>query len=98
MSESYQGKVAIVTGGAKGVGAATVRSFVERGASVGVLDTDPQEGQKLVGELGSAALFVSCDVGKVEQVDAAVKRVTDHFGRLDVLVNNAGIVRYGAVA
>jgi NAD(P)-dependent dehydrogenase (short-subunit alcohol dehydrogenase family) len=90
-------KVAFVTGAAKGIGEATARSFVREGARVVLLDRDEAAGNALAAELGAAALFVSCDVSSGAQVAAAVARGAAHWGRLDFLVNNAGIQTYGTV-
>ncbi|MFD1414877.1 SDR family NAD(P)-dependent oxidoreductase [Oceanobacillus jeddahense] len=80
------GKVAIVTGGANGIGKAIVKALLDCGAKVAIADkTDiPINSQDKV-------LYISTDVSKKEQVDKMVKQVTAHFGRLDILVNNAGI-------
>jgi 3-oxoacyl-[acyl-carrier protein] reductase len=89
-------RVVIVTGGAAGIGAATVRKFASSGARVAVWDVDTAKGEALVTELASAggqAVFRKVDVTTAESVDAAVKDVVASWGRVDVLVNNAGIVR-----
>jgi NAD(P)-dependent dehydrogenase (short-subunit alcohol dehydrogenase family) len=90
MSGQLTGKVAIVTGGASGIGAATVQRFVEEGAKV--LSTDVQQslGQSVATEAG--ALFMVQDVSRLEDWDRVMDRVRSEFGRLDILVNNAGIV------
>jgi len=90
-------KVGLVTGAAQGVGAATARSFVREGARVVLLDRDAVAGAKLAAELGAAALFVACDIAVGAQVAAAVVQAAQHWGRLDFLVNNAGIQTYGTV-
>jgi NAD(P)-dependent dehydrogenase (short-subunit alcohol dehydrogenase family) len=89
-------RIAVVTGGAKGIGAATARQFAGAGARVAVLDTD-EAGDALARELGAHALFVPCDVSKSADVAEAFARVRERFGGVDVLVNNAGIQRYGTV-
>jgi len=90
MSGQLEGKVAIVTGGASGIGAATVERFVQEGAKV--LSTDVQEvlGQSVAAEAG--ALFMVQDVSDAESWGRVMDKVKDEFGRLDILVNNAGIV------
>ena len=87
-------RVAVVTGGAKGIGAATARLLRDAGARVALLDTD-EAGAALAAELGG--LFVRCDVSRGAEVAAAFARVREAFGGVDVLVNNAGIQRYGTV-
>jgi NAD(P)-dependent dehydrogenase (short-subunit alcohol dehydrogenase family) len=86
------GKVAVVTGGASGIGEGTVRRFVEEGAKVIVADIQDAPGQALAAELGDAARFAHCDVTSEADVSAAVEMATSEFGRLDVMFNNAGIV------
>ncbi|MCZ8092558.1 MAG: SDR family oxidoreductase [Acidovorax sp.] len=87
----HQGRVCIVTGGAQGIGEACVRRFAAEGAHAVIVDVDDARGQALAAELG--ALYVRCDVGDKAQVDALVVQVLAAHGRIDVLVNNAGIFR-----
>jgi 3-oxoacyl-[acyl-carrier protein] reductase len=92
----FDGKVALVTGGANGIGAATGELFGSQGASVVVVDLDQGASDAVAERIkggGGKAIGVACDVTKREQVDAAVKRATDEFGRLDILVCCAGIIR-----
>jgi NAD(P)-dependent dehydrogenase (short-subunit alcohol dehydrogenase family) len=95
MSGRLEGKVAVVTGGAGGIGAGTVRRFVEEGAAVVVVDLQPNAGKELVAELGAATRFVEADVSDEHGVAAAVDEAVAAFGRLDCMFNNAGIL--GAV-
>lgn len=90
MSGQLEGKVAIVTGGASGIGAATVERFVQEGAKV--LSTDVQEslGQSVADEVG--AMFMAQDVSDPEAWDRVMAKIQSEYGRLDILVNNAGIV------
>ncbi len=87
----HQGRVCIVTGGAQGIGEACVRRFAAEGAKPVIVDVDDARGQALAQELG--ALYVRCDVGDKAQVDALVAQTLAAYGRVDVLVNNAGIFR-----
>jgi NAD(P)-dependent dehydrogenase (short-subunit alcohol dehydrogenase family) len=87
----FEGLAALVTGGGSGIGAATVVQLRDRGAQVAVLDLDPSV-------VPAGVLGVRCDVADRESVDAAVAAVVDRFGRLDVVVNNAGIGATGTVA
>ncbi|ARP94535.1 SDR family NAD(P)-dependent oxidoreductase [Bordetella genomosp. 13] len=89
----FQDKVAVVTGGAQGIGAACVRRLAQDGASVSIWDVDAARGQALAAELGERAQFVRCDVSSKASVDAALADTLARFGRVDQLVNNAGIVR-----
>ena len=85
------GRVCVVTGGAQGIGEACARRFAREGASTVIADIADERGQALAAELG--ALYVHCDVGDKAQVDAAVAQVLQAHGRIDVLVNNAGIFK-----
>jgi NAD(P)-dependent dehydrogenase (short-subunit alcohol dehydrogenase family) len=89
-------QVAIVTGGANGIGEAAVTSIAQRGGHAVIADIDARNGQRLVAAvraLGRDALFVATDVNDVGQVTAMVDAAAKHFGRVDILVNNAGGVR-----
>jgi 2-keto-3-deoxy-L-fuconate dehydrogenase len=92
------GKVAVVTGGGSGIGAATCRAFVEQGAQVVIADLNADGGSQVAHELGDAqALFCRTDVTDFASVQSAVTTGVERFGRLDVLVNNAGIGLVGSV-
>lgn len=86
-----EGKVAIVTGGAGGIGRATAKLLVDEGAQVVVADIDTEGGEAVAAELGEAAAFERTDVSDLEQVQALVDRAVDRFGGLDIMFNNAGI-------
>lgn len=86
------GKVAIVTGAAQGMGEAHARLFVQEGAKVVLTDVNEEGGQALAAELGDAAAFVRHDVGEPGDWDEVLARSHAHFGPVDVLVNNAGII------
>jgi NAD(P)-dependent dehydrogenase (short-subunit alcohol dehydrogenase family) len=85
------GKVAIITGGASGIGKATVELFIAEGAKVVIADLDEQPGQAQASVLGDAARFFRVDVSAREQVQALVDFGIAEFGRLDIMFNNAGI-------
>jgi 3-oxoacyl-[acyl-carrier protein] reductase len=91
----YDGRVAIVTGSARGIGAGTARRFAEEGASVAVLDLDEAQAQATADGLGgdARAIGVACNVTDAGSVESAVARVLEELGGLHVLVNNAGITR-----
>jgi 3-oxoacyl-[acyl-carrier protein] reductase len=92
----FDGKVALVTGGANGIGAATSELFGREGAAVVVVDLELDHASALAKRItdgGGRAIGVACDVTQREQCDAAVKRAADEFGRLDLLVCCAGITR-----
>jgi NAD(P)-dependent dehydrogenase (short-subunit alcohol dehydrogenase family) len=84
------GKIAIVTGGASGIGEGTVRKFIESGARVVISDVQDARGEKLAEELGPNASYYHTDVGQEEEVRAAVGHAVQKWGRLDVMFNNAG--------
>lgn len=88
-------KVALISGGARGMGAAHARMLVAEGAKVVVGDILDDEGKALADELGDAARYVHLDVTDPEQWKAAVATAVDEFGKLNVLVNNAGTVALG---
>jgi len=101
MAGRLEGKAAVVTGGSGGIGSATLRRFVEEGASVVCADIAEEKGEKLVAELcsaGARARFVHCDVTSLEAVEAAVARCVEDFGRIDVMFNNAATSTGGYVA
>lgn len=85
------GKVAVITGAARGMGAAHAKRFVEEGAKVVVTDILPDEGEKLASELGKNAVFVKHDVSSAADWDEVVNMAEEAFGPVDILVNNAGI-------
>lgn len=93
-----QDKVALVTGGASGVGLETVKLLLEEGAFVGISDINAEAGQALADECGERALFVRHDVASESDWSAAIAAVQQRFGPLDILINNAGILIPGSIA
>ena len=85
------GKVAVITGGASGIGEASVRLFVAEGANVVIADMQRDRGEALAKELGDAAMFISCEVRQEDQVKATVDAAVAKWGRLDCMFNNAGL-------
>lgn len=90
------GKVAIITGSAQGIGFATAELFVAHGAKVAIVDVDKELAAKSAAGLDGGkgvAIGIACDVTKFDQAEAVVKTVLEKWGRVDILVNNAGITR-----
>lgn len=94
---NLQGKVALITGAARGQGAAEARLFAKRGAKVVITDVLDEEGKQVAAEIGDSALYIHLDVTDENSWVAAVKEAVEHFGKLNVLVNNAGIVKVSAL-
>jgi NAD(P)-dependent dehydrogenase (short-subunit alcohol dehydrogenase family) len=92
MMGRIDGKVAVITGGASGIGEATVRRFCEEGARVVIADIQEDKGKALAEELGQVARFARVDVTEEDEIAAAIALAVQDFGRLDVMYNNAGIV------
>ena len=91
-----QNKVALITGGASGIGRATAILFAQEGAAVSIVDIDDESGRSVVAEIeaaGGQAIFTLCDVSKAEDCRQAVEKCIAAFGGLDILFNNAGIIR-----
>ena len=89
---NFDGKVAVVTGGGSGIGRATVLKLAGLGASIAIADINEQAANKVAGEVkeaGGDALVVKTDISDYEQVQVMAKTVNDHFGKIDVLINNA---------
>ena len=91
------GKVALISGGARGMGASHARLLVTEGAKVVIGDILDDEGKALADEIGDAARYVHLDVTAAEEWEAAVATAVNEFGKLNVLVNNAGIVALGQI-
>ena len=89
------GKVAIVTGGASGIGEAIARMYVKEGARVAISDIQDEDGERIAGEMGDACLYAHADVSRSKDMENLVRKTVDRFGRLDVMVNNAGVLFQG---
>ena len=93
----FDGRVALVTGGARGMGRAIIELLASRGAQVAVNDLDPEATAAAAHAIGNDSLAVPGDVADPNRVRAIVDQVADHYGRLDVLVNNAGIAYHRSI-
>ena len=94
---TLSGKTALITGGASGIGRAAALLFAREGASVAIADTNQEVGRSAVREIGDRAIFESTDVTKAADCQRIVDRTLQEFGRIDVLFNNAGIIRRASV-
>jgi NAD(P)-dependent dehydrogenase (short-subunit alcohol dehydrogenase family) len=93
-------KVALVSGGASGIGKACAKLLSTAGAKVAILDIDIERGKEVAKELndqGGKALFLNCDVSKDQPCRTAIEQIVDNFGRIDILVNAAGIITRASV-
>ena len=97
MTDKLKGRTALVTGGGRGIGEAISRLFAEQGARVAVADIDRAGAESTHSDLATEGLVVEMDVASTGSVRQGVERTIDHFGHLDVLVNNAGYVTYTTV-
>jgi 3alpha(or 20beta)-hydroxysteroid dehydrogenase len=93
-----EGKIALITGAARGQGAAAARRFVAEGAQVVLTDVLDEDGEKLAASLGEPALYVPLDVSSEDAWATAAEVVRERYGHLDVLVNNAGMLHFSALA
>ncbi len=94
--KTLQGKIAIITGGASGIGLATAQLFTKQGANVVIADINTEQGKSVEWKIcksGGHAVFVQCDVTQQTDCQHAVKTAVEIFGGLDILFNNAGIIR-----
>ena len=101
MDQKFAGKVAVITGAAGGIGFAIAERLHAEGAIVVIADLNAAAAESAADNLGAAdggALGIACDVGSEEQVEAAVRTTIDRFGRLDVIVNNAGLMTFKTLA
>ena len=87
-----QGKTVLITGASRGIGESAAHVFAKAGANVVLVARGARDIERIAGEIGDKALAVTCDVSDYASVAAAVQQAVDHFGGLDVLINNAGVI------
>jgi NAD(P)-dependent dehydrogenase (short-subunit alcohol dehydrogenase family) len=92
---TLQGKTVLITGAARGIGAASARSLVRRGANVALVGLEPEELERVSAELGEKAAAFEADVTDVDALEQAVEAAVEHFGRIDAVVANAGVAPMG---
>src|SRR3989337_1291794 len=95
MLDSWDGKVALVTGAGRGIGRAIALRLADEGVAVAAADIDPVSAYQVAGEVaqrGRPAYGTGCDVPQADQVEAMVAGTVDRLGQIDILVNNAGIL------
>ena len=100
IGKRLQGKVALITGGASGIGRATAELFAQEGARVAIADIDVEAGNataESISKAGGEAVFIPCDVTSFEACERAVGQITKQWQRLDILFNNAGVTRRASV-
>ncbi|MEO6473259.1 MAG: SDR family oxidoreductase [Aeromicrobium sp.] len=97
MAKNFDGKVALITGAARGIGAGVAKEFAARGGKVALVGLEPEELRKVVAEIGDAAAWWEADVRDNDAVHLAVDAAAAHFGRIDYVLANAGIASYGTV-
>lgn len=95
---SFFGRTVVITGGSRGLGLVMARMFAQEGAHLALLARDENELRRAAAELtaqGAAVLTIPCDIRNRSQVETAIANIASHYGSIDVLINNAGIIQMG---
>ena len=93
-AQRFQGKVAVVTGGNSGIGLGVAKAYAQEGAQVAITGRNQKTLEIAAGEIGNGTLAIHADAGKVAEIEAAMKKISERFGRIDVLFVNAGIGKF----
>jgi NAD(P)-dependent dehydrogenase (short-subunit alcohol dehydrogenase family) len=95
----FKGKTAIITGGRRGLGRAMTLALAERGANVAIISQSPEAVELMqdIRDVGSEGIYLQADLGKREERNGLILKVVDHFGRLDILINNAGMQHFETI-
>src|ERR1700757_689892 len=92
-AQRFQGKVAVVTGGNSGIGLGVAKAYAREGAEVAITGRNAKTLEIAAKEIGDGTLAIQSDAGKVAEIEAAMKRIKEHFGRIDALFVNAGVAK-----
>ena len=92
---NHKDVVALVTGGASGLGEASILELVKNGAKAVIVDVDSEKGEKLAANIGANAIFVKTDITSEADVRQAIQKAVDAFGKINVVINCAGVVNPG---
>ena len=93
-AQRFQGKVAVVTGGNSGIGLGVAKAYAQEGAQVAITGRNEQTLEAAAKEIGDGTLAIQADAGKVAEIEAAMKKIKERFGRIDALFVNAGVARF----
>src|SRR5690349_10742223 len=93
-AQRFQGKVAVVTGGNSGIGLGVAKAYAREGAQVAITGRNQKTLETAAKEIGDGTLAIQSDAGKVAEIEAAMKKIKEHFGRIDALFVNAGVASF----
>jgi NAD(P)-dependent dehydrogenase (short-subunit alcohol dehydrogenase family) len=97
MDLNLKDKIVIITGGGSGIGEATSKLFAKEGAKVIIADINEERAEKVAREIGNLAFPIKVDISKIDEIEYMVNNIIDNFGKIDILINNAGIYRKGDI-
>jgi len=93
-AQRFRGKVAVVSGGNSGIGLGVAKAYAQEGAQVAITGRNAKTLEAAAREIGGGTLAIQADVGKMTEIESAMKKIDDHFGRIDALFVNAGIAKF----